>query len=90
MIRIDAPLRGQGQAIGPDDYEVSVRDEDGSVLVLKGKSHSYQLVATKRSSKRAVKHLTSQLKRVSREPRYLLIVRIPPATELVVSLDMTS
>lgn len=90
VIRIDVSLRGQGQAIGPGDYQVSVRDENGSFIVLTGKSHSYQLAAFKRSSKMAVKQLTSELRRVLREPRYLLIVRVPPATELVVSLDMTS
>lgn len=88
-IRLDGPVRVGDVRIPSDEYRVEVREADGLVR-LSGSTAAFELVAKGRSSKMRVKSPSSQLRRVVGEPRQLLIVRTPPATEWVVSLkDVT-
>jgi hypothetical protein len=85
-IHLDSPLQAQGITIVPGDYEVHVEEADG-LLLLVGETASIKLKPIKRSSKMAVRNPSVQMRQVANEPRYLLVVRTPPATEWVVSLE---
>lgn len=85
-IHTDTPLRAQGFFIAPDDFRVTVQ-EDAGLVRLTSDTESHELQATQRSSKMESRKPSAQMRQVSGEPRYLLIVRTPPATEWVVSLD---
>lgn len=86
QIHTDIPLRAQGLFIAPGDFRVTVR-EDAGLVRLTSDTESHELEATRRSSKVASRKPSAQIRQVAGEPRHLLIVRTPPATEWVVSLD---
>jgi hypothetical protein len=86
QIHTDTPLRAQGLSIAPGDYEVAVQEGAGLVR-LTSDTQTHRLEATQRSSKVEVESPSAQMRQVAGEPRCLLIVRTPPATEWVVSLD---
>jgi hypothetical protein len=86
-VRLDVGLRAGGQDLEPGEYEVAV-DEDASTISLRRDgSEVARAPALARAAKMRVADPNAQLRQVSGEPRRLLIVRTPPSTEWVLSLD---
>lgn len=85
-IRLTEPLYAQGKTVPAGDYRVRV-DEERRHLHLEGGSGAVTLTAEDRPGKARVRRPAAHLRPVQGEPRRLLIVRTPPATEWVISLD---
>jgi hypothetical protein len=86
-ISVDSEMALRGSVVSPGRYRVEV-DEASQELRLDDGRGVIVLPAEKRSSKRRVAELEAQLRPVAGQPRQLLIVRTPPATEWVVSLTV--
>jgi hypothetical protein len=85
-IRLDRLLCAAGVSLPPGEYEVSV-DESSHRVLLSELGRVLRIPGVRRSSKMRVDEPSVQLRQVVGEPRSLLIVRVPPATEWVVSLQ---
>jgi hypothetical protein len=85
-IRLDIPVRVGDIQIPSGEYQVEVH-EASKLVRLSSTTAVFKLAAKERSSKMRVKNPSTQLRQVVGEPRRLLIVRTPPATEWVTSLD---
>jgi hypothetical protein len=82
-------VRAGSTRIEEGTYQVTA-DTAEPRIVLAGPEDRYLLIPTVRSSKMRVESPSAELRDVSDEPRILLVVRTPPANELVVSLTIES
>ena len=85
-IRIQRSARAGGILIPRGDYVVSADELEGQVVLINTET-VLRVGALRRAAKARVTAPTVQLRQVVGEERDLLIVRTPPATEWVVSLD---
>ena len=84
--RIDRTVWAQNQAVPPGDYQVTV-DEENHKIRLEGTDTTIVLSASVRQTKIRVRSLSVYVDDVAGENRQLLIVRTPPGTEWLVSLQ---
>jgi hypothetical protein len=87
-IRLEQALRYESTTLPPGTYVLRLDTAQGEIA-LSGPPAALRLKPLVRSSKVRVKRPEARLAQVRGERRRLLIVRIPPATEWVVSFDET-
>ncbi len=85
-IHIKRPLHARELSLSPGNYQINI-DEDNNQVVLSNATGMFRLGATKRSRKTRVTRPSAHLRQVVGEPRWLLLVQVPPAHEWVVSLS---
>lgn len=85
-IRFDRSFHTGVLSLSPGNYQVNI-DVDSVQVILSNATGEFRLGATKRSSKMRVTKSSSKLRQVVGEPRWLLIIRTPPADKWVVSLQ---
>jgi hypothetical protein len=85
-LELAEPVCAGETRIASGTFEVAVDEQNGKVR-LSGAGLEVLLSATLRSSKVRVNTPVLHLLPVEREPRWLLIVRMPPAHEWVVNLE---
>jgi hypothetical protein len=88
-VHLDRAIRIGDTRLPAGDYEVQVDEPNGKVLLSRD-AETFRLDASRRSSKMQVNRPSVQLRPVVAEPRWLLIVRTPPASEWVVNLESAS
>ncbi len=89
MLRFPLPLRAGGQLLPPGRYDVSVDEAAGEIVVagIPQAAGVIHVPALERASKVRIPDVRAQLRKVRGEPRWLLVVRTPPAKEWLASLD---
>jgi hypothetical protein len=75
----------ENNAIPPGDYEVTINSAEEAIVLSNGED-TWQLKALERPRKMLLREPRVELRQVVGEPRWLLIVGLPPATEWVASL----
>lgn len=75
----------QGVALPKGEYDVYLDAENNEVILTKDEI-SYKLKATKRQRKAQFRRSSVKMRKVRQEPRWLLLLRIPPIHEWVVNL----
>jgi hypothetical protein len=83
---LNQSLLSEDNIIPAGDYEVTVNSA-AETIVLSNENGVWQLKAVERPRKMLLHEPRVDLRRVVDEPRWLLIVGLPPATEWVVSLQ---
>jgi len=84
-IRLPSGLRASSVPLPSGDYEVTVRPEE-RVIILAGQGGRFRLEAQERASKAQVSRPAAQLRPVEGERRFLVVARLPPASEWVGTL----